>query len=78
MHLVLWDVHVHRPLILLGFYCFLLICVAILDLYLHYSSSAVDMYVQCGRYICSWAYASNVKYMYTRVPGHTVDCSELL
>ena len=32
-----------------------------------------DKYVQCGRHICSGAYASNVKCMYTSAPGHTAD-----
>ena len=31
-----------------------------------------DIYVQCGRDICSRAYASNVECMYTSVPGHIV------
>ena len=32
-----------------------------------------DMYVQCGRHICSGAYASNVEYMYNSASGHIVD-----
>ena len=35
-------------------------------------------YVQCDMYICSGAYANNMKCMYTRVPGHIVDCSGLI
>ena len=37
-----------------------------------------DKYVQCGRHICSGAYANNVKCMYTSAPGHIVDCSEFI
>ena len=38
----------------------------------------LDIYVQCGRYICSGAYVSNVKYMYTSAAGHIIDCIELI
>ena len=30
-------------------------------------------YLQCGRHICSGAFASNVKCMYSSAFGHTVD-----
>ena len=32
--------------------------------------------MQCGRHIGSWAYASNVKYMYSSAPGHIIDYSD--
>ena len=38
----------------------------------------VDRPVQCGRHICSEAYANNEKYMYTSVSDHIVDCSEFI
>ena len=37
-----------------------------------------NIYVQCGRHICSGAYVSNVKCMYTTSSGHIVDCSEYI
>ena len=35
-----------------------------------------DIYVQCGRYICSGVHAKNVKFMYTSAFGHIIDCSK--
>ena len=37
-----------------------------------------DIYMQCGRHFCLWACISNVKCMYTSVPGHIVDSSEFI
>ena len=37
-----------------------------------------NIYVQCGRHICSGPYASKVECMYTSASGHIVDCSELI
>ena len=37
-----------------------------------------DMCVQCGRHICSGAYANNVKCMCSSVHGHVVDCGEVI
>ena len=37
-----------------------------------------DKCVQCGRHICSGAYANNVNYINTSVPGHIVYCSEFI
>ena len=34
--------------------------------------------MQCGRHICPGAFTNNVKYMYSSVPGHTLDCTELI
>ena len=44
------------------------------------SSVAVqwDKYIQCDRHICSGEYASDVKCMYTSVPGLIMDCSEFI
>ena len=33
-----------------------------------------DIYVQYNSDICSGAYTSNVKCMYSSAPGHIVDC----
>ena len=38
----------------------------------------LDKHVHCGKHICSGAYANNVKYMYTSVSCHIVDCSEFI
>ena len=44
----------------------LLINAAMCSPYIDFSSSAVGItYMHCGRHICSGAYASNVKCMYT-------------
>ena len=43
-------------------------------LYVDCTSSAVE-YMYSGMHICSGPYGNNVKYMYTRVPAHIVDCS---
>ena len=32
-----------------------------------------EIYMQCGRHICSGAYASAVEYMYTSAPGQIID-----
>ena len=50
-----------------------------LGLYVDYSSSAVEhvQYVQYDRHICSGAYASNVKYMYTSASAHIVASMSL-
>ena len=37
-----------------------------------------DIYVQCGRYLCSGEYAHNIKCMYTSTFGLIIDCSELI
>ena len=37
-----------------------------------------DIYVWCGRHICSGAYANKVKYMYSSAPGCTVDYSKFI
>ena len=37
-----------------------------------------DIYVQCGRHICSGAYTNDVKCMYTSAAGYTVHCSEFI
>ena len=37
-----------------------------------------NVYVQCGRHICSGAYIVNVECMYTSAPGHTFDCIEII
>ena len=37
-----------------------------------------NIYMQRGRYLFSGAYANNVKYMCTIVPGHISDCSEFM
>ena len=37
-----------------------------------------DIYVQCGRHICSGPYASNVKSIYTSASGLIVYCSEFI
>ena len=34
--------------------------------------------MQCGRDICSEAYANNVKCMSSSAPGHTFSCSKFL
>ena len=45
-------------------------------LYTGYSRSTVQ--VQCSRCICSGAYASNVKCMYTSAPSDFIDCIEYI
>ena len=47
-------------------------------LYVDCSRIAVEIYLECGRSICSQAYASNVTCMYTSIPGHIIDCSEFI
>ena len=37
-----------------------------------------DMYVQCGKHICSGVYANNVKCMYTSASGHVFECTEFI
>ena len=37
-----------------------------------------DILVQCGRPTCKGAYGSNVKCMYTSVPGHIINCNGLI
>ena len=37
-----------------------------------------DIYLQCGRHICSGAYASSVECMYISASGHIVDCIEFM
>ena len=37
-----------------------------------------DINVQCGRHICSEAYASNVIYMYASAFGYIIDYRELI
>ena len=39
-----------------------------------YTTVAVEWNIcqWCGRYICAWVYANNVKYIYTSNPGHIV------
>ena len=32
-----------------------------------------DIYVQCGRQMCSGSYDHYVKYMYTNAPGNIID-----
>ena len=34
--------------------------------------------MQCGGHICSEAYVNNVKWMYTRAPGHIIDGIEFI
>ena len=45
-----------------------------------YTTIAVqwNIYEQCSRHICSGSYASNVKCMFTSVPGHIIDCSDFI
>ena len=35
-------------------------------------------HVQCAMYICSGAYANNIKCMYTRGPVNIIDCSRII
>ena len=49
-----------------------------LGLYEDYSSNVGNIHVQCGRYICSGAYASNVECMYASASGHIFDFSEFI
>ena len=43
-----------------------------------YKAVQFNIYEECGRVICSQAYANSVKRMYTSASGHTVDCSEFI
>ena len=58
--------------------CFVLfVCAVMWSLYIDYSSSALE-HICTVRHACISApnkYANNVKFMYTRVPVHTVCCS---
>ena len=38
----------------------------------------LDIYVQCYRYICSGAYASNVKCMHVCVSSHIISCTRFI
>ena len=49
----------------------LLKCAAVLGLYVEHSTHAL-----AGVFVM--AYASNVKYMYTSISDHIVDCSEFM
>ena len=42
------------------------------------SISVRNIYVHCGRCICSGAISNNVKCMYTSVSGHIVDSFEFI
>ena len=37
-----------------------------------------EIYVKCGRHICSGAYISNIRCIYTSTPAHIIDCIEFI
>ena len=47
-------------------------------LYVDYIGMHWDMYMQCGRHICSGIYVNNVKSRYANGPGHIIDYIEFI
>ena len=68
-HICCWHLYGSGILIKIYSLLFSSTCAVILGLYVDYSSSAVGIPVQCGRNICSGAYANNVKCMYISAHG---------